>query len=153
AENQALRADTARHAIQMDLALRAWEQHDVARAEEVLRSVPPAFQETWETRHLRSLCRRKALPLLGHTGAVNSVCYSSDGKRIVSGSEDKTVRVWDAHTGQGLLTFKGHTDEVSSVAISGDGKRIVSGSVDKEVKVWDAQTGQETLTLSRHTGP
>ena len=56
------------------------------------------------------------------------MAFSPDGKRIVSGSRDKTVKVWDAATGQETLTLKGHTGSVSSVAFSPDGKRIVSGS-------------------------
>ena len=58
--------------------------------------------------------------------------------------------MWDADTGQEVLTLKGHTGPVSSVALSPDGQRIVSGSHDKTVKVWDADTGQETLTLKGH---
>src|SRR5262249_24084332 len=52
----------------------------------------------------------------GHTDAVHSVAFSADGKRIASGSSDKTVKVWDAQTGQQVLTLKGHTDGVHSVA-------------------------------------
>ena len=68
------------------------------------------------------------------------MAFSPDGKRIVSGSWDKTVKVWDAATGQETLTLKGHTGAVTSVAFSPDGKRIASGSEDKTVKVWDAAT-------------
>jgi hypothetical protein len=75
------------------------------------------------------------------------VAISADGKRIVSGSADRTVKVWDSTTGQDLLTLRGHGDTVKCVAISADGKRIVSGSYDRTVKVWDAATGQELLTL------
>ena len=82
------------------------------------------------------------MPLLGHTGQVTSVAISPDAKRIVSGSADKTVKVWDVATGRELLSLKGHTDAVRSVAFSPDGKRIVSGSGDKTVKVWDAGNGQ-----------
>jgi eukaryotic-like serine/threonine-protein kinase len=80
------------------------------------------------------------------------VVFSPDGKRLVSGGLDNTVKVWDAQTGQEILTIKSHTDAVSSVAFSPDGKRLVSGSWDNTLKVWDAQTGQETLTLKGHTG-
>ncbi|KIK25850.1 hypothetical protein PISMIDRAFT_96108 [Pisolithus microcarpus 441] len=72
-----------------------------------------------------------------HTSAVWSVGFSSDGKRIVSGSADKTVRVWDAER----------------VGFSSDGKRIVSGSDDKTVRVWDAERGvQIGSPLKGHTG-
>ena len=85
---------------------------------------------------------------------VHCVRFSPDGKRIVSASRDKTVKVWDAESGQETLTLKGHTDGVLSVGFSPDGKRIVSGSHDKTVKVWDAQTGQEMLTIVRgHSDP
>ena len=80
------------------------------------------------------------------------VAFSPDGRRIASASEDQTVKVWDADSGQETLTLKGHTSSVTGVAFSPDGRRIASASVDETVKVWDAGTGQETLTLKGHTG-
>ena len=74
------------------------------------------------------------------------MAFSPDGTRIVSGSEDKTAKVWDARTGTTLLDLKGHTGEVTSVAFSPDGTRIVTGSLDKTAKVWDARTGA-TLSI------
>ena len=70
---------------------------------------------------------------------VVSVAVSGDGKRVVSGSEDQTVRVWDVETGECLKVMEGHTKMVSSVAVSRDGKRV-SGSWDKTVRVWDVET-------------
>jgi WD40 repeat protein len=75
--------------------------------------------------------------LKGHSDIVNSVSFSPDGKRIVSGSDDDTLKVWDAQTGQQTLTLKGHSDSVMSVSFIPDGKRIASGSHDKTVKIWD----------------
>jgi WD40 repeat protein len=75
------------------------------------------------------------------------VAYSHDGKRIVSGSRDQTVKMWDSSTGEHLLSLTGHTDNVSGVVFSSDDKRIVSGSGDSTVKVWDSSTGEELLTL------
>ena len=59
---------------------------------------------------------------------VRSVSVSPDGRRAVSGSDDKTLRVWDLETGQCLRTLEGHRDGVSSVSVSPDGRRAVSGS-------------------------
>lgn len=91
--------------------------------------------------------------LRGHTHIVSSVSVSADGRRIVSGSEDNTVRVWDATSGAELHCLKGHTDRVDSVSVSADGRRIVSGSgsEDNTVRVWDAASGAELLCLSGHT--
>jgi WD40 repeat protein len=154
AKFQALRAENARHAIQIDLALRAWERNEMIEAERVLNEVSDPFQQTWEQRHLRDLCKRKALTLLGHTGGVYSVAISSDGQRIISGSRDGTIKVWDATTGQEKLTLKGRTRLlINSVAHSNDGRRIVSGCEDGTVQVWDATTGQEKLTVKGHREP
>ena len=95
---------------------------------------------------------QELLTLKEHTGGVSSVAVTSDGKRIVSGSNDQTVKVWDASKGQEEHTLNGHTSWVNSVAVSSDGERIVSGSNDQTVKVWDAETGQELLTLKGDMG-
>ena len=83
----------------------------------------------------------------GHNGAVSSVVFSMDGMRVVSGSYDKTVRIWDAVTGNSIATLEGHTNPVTSVAFSMDGMRVVSGSWDKTVRMWDAVTGNCIATL------
>jgi len=90
--------------------------------------------------------------LNGHTGGVYSVAFSNDGRRIISGSHDKSVRVWDAARGKELNVLNGHTGAVRSIAFSNDGTRIVSGSLDQSVRVWDAVTGKELNVLNGHTG-
>jgi WD40 repeat protein len=68
----------------------------------------------------------------------------------MSGSADKTVRLWDAVTRVALHTLEGHSDWVRSVAFSPDGKVVVSGSDDKTVKLWDAVTRVALHTLEGH---
>jgi WD40 repeat protein len=84
-----------------------------------------------------------------HDNLVTSVAFSPDGTRIVSGSSDDTVRVWNATSGENLLVLRDH-DSVFSVAFSPDGTRIVSGSNDKTVRVWDVSSGQSLLVLPGH---
>jgi WD40 repeat protein len=79
---------------------------------------------------------------------MRSVAISEDGQTIVSGSDDKTVKVWK-RDGSFITTLSGHQDEVRSIAISGDGQTIVSGSDDKTVKVWK-RDGSLITTLSGH---
>ncbi|KAL4066459.1 WD40-repeat-containing domain protein [Scleroderma yunnanense] len=91
--------------------------------------------------------------LQGHTDHVTSVAFCSDGTRIVSGSYDRTVRIWDADRGVQICSpLKGHTHNITSVAFSPDGTRIVSGSLDNTVRIWDASKNvQIGSPLEGHT--
>ncbi len=82
-------------------------------------------------------------PLLGHSSEVFSVAFSPNGKHIVSGSDDKTIRLWDVQTGKQIgEPLNAHTEAVFSVVYSPDAKTIVSGSNDYSIRIWDAQTGK-----------
>jgi WD40 repeat protein len=83
----------------------------------------------------------------GHTDPVESVAFSPDGSKILSGSYDNTVKLWNAQTGTLEETFQGHTDAVMSVAFSTDGK-VLSGSADNTLRQWNAETGKEVKRLS-----
>ena len=93
--------------------------------------------------------------LAGHTAGVESVAFSPDGARIASGSDDKTIQLWDAKTGAAIgQPLRGHTNWVRSVAFSPDGARIASGSDDKTIRLWDAKTGATIgKPLQGHTAP
>ncbi|MEG3842305.1 WD40 repeat domain-containing protein, partial [Microcoleus sp. herbarium14] len=89
--------------------------------------------------------------LKGHSNSVNAVAVTSDGKRVLSGSGDTTIKVWDLTTGKELFTLKGHSNSVNAVAVTSDGKRAISGSSDNTIKAWDLTTGKEDFTLYGHS--
>ena len=94
------------------------------------------------------LRNREKRDLIGHTGEVNSVAFSPDGKRVVTGSADNTARVWDLSGATPAATvLEGHRDRVSSVAFSPDGKRVVTGSLDKTARVWDLSRATPAATV------
>ncbi|MFH1266156.1 MAG: WD40 repeat domain-containing protein, partial [Planctomycetota bacterium] len=92
----------------------------------------------------------KQAVLRGHERGVLAVAYCPDAKRILSGSLDETVRVWDAETGDEVLCLRGHERGVRSVAFSPDRGWIISGSMDQTVRLWDAVSGTELRCLSGH---
>jgi WD40 repeat protein len=89
--------------------------------------------------------------LQGHTGQVWSVCLSGDGRYALSGSEDRSLRLWEVTTGRCLRTFEGHTDPVKSVCLSGDGRYALSGSWDKSLRLWEVASGRCLRTFEGHT--
>jgi WD40 repeat protein len=117
----------------------------------------------WEVEGKTGELNEAVLTLKGHDDAVTSVAWSPDGKRLATGSgrslrsgigflRTGEAKVWDAASGQELLTLEGHDGKVNTVAWSPDSQRLATASGDKTVKVWDAATGRELLTLRRHTG-
>lgn len=83
----------------------------------------------------------------GRVAAVRSVVFNRDGKKLVSGSEDKTVKIWNLSNGQEARTLTGHSDVIYSVAISPDGETLVSGSKDNTIKFWNISKGEESSTV------
>jgi WD40 repeat protein len=94
---------------------------------------------------------RLRLAFVAHDGEVRSVVWSGDGKYVVTASEDKTARVWDAETGEERIVITGHTEAVWKALWSPDQMRIATASDDKTARVWDATTGRELVILSGHT--
>ena len=89
--------------------------------------------------------------LEGHSAWVRSVVFSHDSRQLASASDDRTVKVWDAATGECLRTLEGHSAWVRSVVFSHDSRQLASASDDRTVKVWDAATGECLRTLEGHS--
>jgi WD40 repeat protein len=168
-----VQAVQARHEAQLQLRQKLLTQRQilVAEAQDMLAGTQPggdarAFQQILAARALLNppddgplytavAQRASTLKIItGHTGAVNGVAFRPDGHRLATVGLDKTVRVWDAETGQQVgAPLTGHEDNVIGVAFSPDGRRLASASLDRTVRVWDAETGQQVgAPLRGHTG-
>ena len=88
---------------------------------------------------------------LGHSDNVTSVAFSPDGKYALSGSEDKTLKLWEVKSAKEIRTFNGHSETVNSVAFSPDGRYALSGSEDKTLKLWGVSSGREVRTFTGHS--
>lgn len=155
AENASLatqRADeTARQSYLANISAAALniELGEHGQARRGLAACPPDLRG-WEWDHLSLRADNSVGRLLGHEDEVTAIAATPDGRRLVSGSLDGTVMIWDTATTTALLTLRGHLGAVRSVAVTGDGRTIVSGGDDGTVRVWDAATGEELSTWSRH---
>jgi hypothetical protein len=98
----------------------------------------------------------------GHTNAIRAIALSPEGKKVLSGSTDKTVRVWDVETGKELHSSDAHGNGVEAVAITRDGRGISAGVpkyddvtkrllFEKTIRVWDLETGKEVRAFGTHT--
>jgi WD40 repeat protein len=91
------------------------------------------------------------VPQAPHGLGITSLAFSPDNVHLLSGSDDSTVKLWDAPAGRLLRTFEGHSGPVYSVAFAPSGTRLASGSRDTMVKLWDASTGGLLFTFAGHS--
>lgn len=155
AERQARRAQAISLAVSAHEQLEIDPERSVLLAIEAVRTtyqidgqvVPQAEQVLHEAlRHSQI-----RYTLRGHSGPVNAVACSPDGRTILTASHDGTAKLWDRVTGKEQTTLRGHTGPVNGAAYSSDGRTILTASHDKTAKLWDSVTGQERLTLRGHT--
>jgi WD40 repeat protein len=87
----------------------------------------------------------------GHTGPVRTVAYARMGERIVSGSDDAEIAVWEGESDKPVWKIRGHDGAVISISVSGD--KVFSSSKDKTIRVWDLDTGDNRSIIHGHTAP
>ena len=85
-----------------------------------------------------------------HEGRLREAAFSPDGTRIVTASDDRTARVWNAATGEVIAVLKGHNKIVWSAAFDRGGARVITGSEDKTARIWNAETGVLLAALRGH---
>jgi hypothetical protein len=88
--------------------------------------------------------------LKGHTTA-SALAISADGQTLISGGQDKAIKVWDLQTGQLRKTLQSDSGEIQAVAIAPDGKTVVSGSGDRMVRIWNITSNQRPQMLKGHS--
>lgn len=122
--------------------LREWKARAEHRALERLNAARPL--------HRRVAVLRRTL--VGHTNYVWDVVMTSDGRRVLSASNDRTVKMWDVASGNCLATLTGHEAFVCSVAISSDNKYVAAGAADGAIKIWELATAKGIAGLA-HGAP
>ena len=100
---------------------------------------------------LRTFSGQTRLGRFGHTMPVLSLALSLDGSRMVTGSQDKTAKVWNTATGALIHTFSGHTASIYAVAYSPDGSQVATASGDDTARLWNVSTGQVVQTFTGHS--
>ena len=108
----------------------------------------PRYKEVFKNTRLSE----KTFIPVGHTGGVNCITVNSEGNRLISGSYDKTLRVWDIENDECLYKLEGHKGAIKTVALCSDCDIVVSGSDDGTVKLWNYERGKFIRDFIGHGG-
>jgi WD40 repeat protein/serine/threonine protein kinase len=149
---QRVKAERFQYFHHITFAGASWQDNQMGRLEELLNECAAGYRNNWEWHFLNRQCHADLLTIQGHEAGLFGLAFSPDGRRLATGSIDKTIGIWDARSGQQEQVLRGHDWAVNCVAFSPDGRWIASASGDGTAKVWDAKTGECLQTLKGHGG-
>ncbi|MDZ7957862.1 MAG: WD40 repeat domain-containing protein [Aulosira sp. DedQUE10] len=149
--------DLMKRQVAIALSLDDTAAHSLALSQDGQTLVTGSYRKikVWCTSHLAGVTNLKDVQplynLMGHSHIVRSLAISANGKLLISGSRDRTIKIWQLETGELISTLRGHTDEVCTITLSPDEQIIASGSADKTIKLWHLATGELLSTFTGHT--
>jgi RNA polymerase sigma factor (sigma-70 family) len=120
-------------------------QEPAAEADSTPKEAPVSVASAQQTGELRCL--------KGHTGRINRLEFSPDGRWLLTSGMDATIRLWDLQTGQEKRRFEGHGDRVDGINFSADGRRFLSASWDWTIRLWDVETAKELKRIQFQGAP
>lgn len=148
AEKQRTLAQRLQYASDINLAYQAFQENRPFRMRELLMPHEGVGKpHSFEWNYLWQLCQAKVVLGPPHKGPTRAVIFSPDGRRAASCGADGAVNIFDAATGQELVTPLGHQKTCNALAYSPDGKMLASAAIDDTVKVWDANTGEQLYVV------
>ena len=127
-----------------DSLIRLWDVQNT----DFEQSNPANLAEASDSSHLPGTCLKT---LRGHFSRVWTIAFSPDGQMLASGSDDQTIRLWNAHDGTCLTVLPGHTSGVTSVRFSPNGQLLASASEDSSIRLWSVDRKTSLKTLQGHT--
>jgi WD40 repeat protein len=154
AKIQANAANQFLYASRVKLAYQLLEKGDVEQVKRIVAEYQNgsslAQLRGFEWYHLRRRLNDTMLTMSGHRGEVYAVAFSPDGRTLVSGGQDGTIRFWDPATGQELAKLAAHKNCVNQLAFTPDGQTLASASCDHTIKLWQPASHELLATLDGH---
>lgn len=140
------------YTMQLRSVQQAWNEGHLFHSDQLLQETRASPERNFEWSFWRRQSQLAFPALRGHLCRVNAVAFSPDNQRVVTGSEDGTLVVWDVATRRETVRFEAHQASVTSAAWFPDGRHLISGSHDHSLRIWEATNGRELFSVQSRRG-